>query len=97
MMESNDTIQDIKYRVQYTDLELEAMSNAEELKSWKDNFQQLKIKYEELLEVHEETVKERDFYREKYINEALQYNYLKNDLDDLKERIYQLEITHKKR
>lgn len=71
---------------QYSDEELMAMEyNAikEERDSWRRNFEELKIKYEELQNLFVETEDELNEYREKFVNEALQHNYLKNDYEYL--------------
>ena len=47
--------------------------------SWRRNFDELKIKYEELQNLFVETEDELNEYREKFVNEAIQHEYLKND------------------
>lgn len=86
---------------QYTDEELMQMeynSMKSERDSWRRNFEELKIKYEELQNLFVETDDELNEYREKFITESLQHNYLKNDYDylseeltDIKVRLYKLE------
>lgn len=78
----NPTIQDLKYMSQYTDEELMQMEyNAmkSERDSWRRNFEELKIKYEELQNLFVETDDELNEYRDKFVNEAIQHEYLKND------------------
>jgi len=80
----NPTIQDLKYMSQYTDDELIQMEfNAikKERDSWRRNFEELKIKYEELQNLFVETDDELNEYREKFVNEAIQHEYLKNDYE----------------
>lgn len=70
----------------YKDEELMAMEYAAikmERDSWRRNFEELKVKYEELQNLFVETEDELNDYREKFINEALQHNYLKNDYEYL--------------
>jgi len=88
---------------QYSDEELMQMEyNAmrDERDSWRRNFQELKKKYEELQELFVETDDELNEYREKFVNEALQHNYLKNDYEylaqdmiEVKSRLSVLEAT----
>ena len=66
----------------YKDEELMAMEYSAmkmERDSWRRNFEELKVKYEELQNIYVETEDELNHYREKFIDEALQHNYLKND------------------
>lgn len=82
---------------QYSDEELMQMEYAAMKKerdgllecvvSWRKNFEELKEKYEELQNLFVETDDELNEYREKFINEALQHNYLKNDYEYLLEEI----------
>jgi hypothetical protein len=67
---------------QYSDEELMQMEyNAmkDERDSWRRNFEELKVKYEDLQELFVETDDELNLYRDKFIDESLQHNYLKND------------------
>ena len=71
---------------QYTDEELMEMEyNAikQERDSWRRNFEELKIKYEELQNLFVETDDELNEYRDKFVNEAIQHEYLKNDYEYL--------------
>ena len=68
------------------------------VQSWRRNFEELKIKYEELQNIYVETEDELNEYRNKFIDEALQHNYLKNDyeylqrdMNDVKARLSVLE------
>lgn len=99
----NPTIQDLKYMSQYTDDELIQMEfNAirQERDSWRRNFEELKVKYEELQNLFVETDDELNEYREKFTNEAIQHEYLKNDYEyilrdigELKARLSVVEAT----
>lgn len=99
----NPTIQDLKYMSQYTDDELIQMEfNAitKERDSWRRNFEELKIKYEELQNLFVQTDDELNEYREKFVNEAIQHEYLKNDYEyilrdigELKARLSVVEAT----
>lgn len=71
--------------------------------SWRRNFEELKTKYEELQNLFVETEDELNEYREKFVNEALQHNYLKNDYEylqhdmlEVKSRLSVLEAMTKK-
>lgn len=71
--------------------------------SWRRNFEELKVKYEELQNIYVETEDELNEYREKFVNEALQHNYLKNDYEylqhdmlEVKSRLSVLEAMTKK-
>ncbi len=88
------TIQDLKYMAQYSDEELMKMeydAMKQDRDSWRRNFEELKIKYEDLQNIYVETDDELEFYRNKFIDESLQHNYLKNDMDEVKARISVLE------
>ena len=83
---------------QYTEMEMDLMSLTAERDSWRKNFEELKVKYEELQDLFVATDDELNEYRDKFVNEALQHNYLKNDYDylneqltDIKVRLYKLE------
>lgn len=87
------TIQDLKYMAQYTDdelMEMEYNAIKSERDSWRRNFEELKIKYEELQNLFVETDDELNEYREKFVNEALQYNYLKNDYEYLQQDMLEI-------
>jgi hypothetical protein len=90
---------------QYSDEELMQMEyNAmrDERDSWRRNFEELKIKYEELQNLFVETDDELNIYRGKFIDEALQNGYLRNDYEymqrdmlELKADISTLKAMHK--
>jgi predicted nucleic acid-binding Zn-ribbon protein len=78
---------------QYSDEELMQMEyNAmrDERDSWRRNFEELKIKYEELQNLFVETDDELNIYRGKFVDEALQNGYLKNDYDYLRQDMLEL-------
>jgi len=77
---------------------MDLMSLTAERDSWRKNFEELKVKYEELQDLFVATDDELNEYRDKFVNEALEHNYLKNDYDylneqitDIKVRLYKLE------
>jgi predicted nucleic acid-binding Zn-ribbon protein len=86
---------------QYSDEELMRMEYdaiKKERDSWRRNFEELKIKYQELQNIYVETEDELNEYRDKFVNEALQHNYLKDDYEylqrdmcDVKSRLSVLE------
>lgn len=86
---------------QYSDevlMKMEYDAMKKERDSWRRNFEELKIKYEELQNIYVETEDELNEYRDKFINEALQHNYLKDDyeylqrdMNDVKARLSVLE------
>lgn len=89
----NPTIQDLKYMSQYTDDELIQMEfNAitKERDSWRRNFEELKIKYEELQNLFVQTDDELNEYREKFVNEAIQHEYLKNDYEYMRTEMLEM-------
>lgn len=77
----------------YKDEELMAMEYTamkKERDSWRRNFEELKIKYEELQNLFVETDDELNEYREKFVNEAIQHEYLKNDYEYLQRDVHEL-------
>jgi uncharacterized coiled-coil DUF342 family protein len=78
---------DVKYHAQYTDAEMDAMHYKELADSWQRNFEELKVKYEELQNVFVETEDELNYYRNKFVDESIQRGYLMNDYDYLKEEL----------
>lgn len=78
---------------QYTDEELMQMEyNAmkTERDSWRRNFEELKIKYQELQNLFVETDDELNEYRDKFVNEAIQHEYLKNDYEYIMQDIIEI-------
>ena len=92
---------------QYSDEELMQMEyNAmrDERDSWRHKFEELKIAFEELQELFVETDDELNIYRGRFIDEALQNGYLKNDYEYLQQDMLQMKAeisilkeTHKQR
>ena len=70
---------------QYSEIEMDAMTYKAQADSWRENFEELKVKYEDLQEVFVETDDELNYYRDKFIDESLQNEYLKNDYGYLRE------------
>lgn len=70
-------------RMEYTAMKMER-------DSWRRNFEELKIKYEELQNIYVETEDELNEYREKFVNEALQHNYLKNDYEYMRTEMLEM-------
>jgi len=67
--------------------------------SWRKNFEELKVKYEELQDLFVETDDELNIYRDRFVDEALQnsslkldYNYLREDIMEVKARLASIEI-----
>ena len=52
--------------------------------SWRKNFEELKVKYEELQDLFVETDDELNIYRGRFVDEALQNSSLKLDYDLLR-------------
>lgn len=78
---------------QYTDEELMQMEyNAikTERDSWRRNFEELKIKYQELQNLFVETDDELNEYRDKFVNESIQHEYLKNDYEYIMQDIIEI-------
>lgn len=80
-------VNDAKYFAQYTDAEMDAMHYKAEAESWRKNFEELKVKFEELQNIYVETDDELNYYRNKFVEESLQRGYLLNDYDYLKEEL----------
>jgi len=89
----NESIQDMKNAAMYSDEELMQMEyNAIKLErdSWRRNFEELKIKYEELQNLFVETNDERNEYRDKFVNESIQHEYLKNDYEYMRDELIEM-------
>jgi chromosome segregation ATPase len=78
----------------YTDMEMDLMCATADARQWRERFDGLKKKYEELLYKHEElqnlfveTEEELDYYREKYVQEALKYDSIKTELLTINSRL----------
>lgn len=70
---------------QYTEMEMDLMSLKAERDMWFSKFEELQDKFEELQELFVSTDDELNYYRDKFIDESLQHNYLKNDYDYLRQ------------
>lgn len=66
-------------QMEYNALKKERDDLLECVVSWRKNFEELKVKYEELQNLFVETDDELNEYRDKFVNEAIQHEYLKND------------------
>lgn len=78
---------------QYSDevlMKMEYDAMKKERDSWRRNFEELKVKYEELQNIYVETEDELDHYRNKFVDEALQHNYLKNDYEYLQQDMIEI-------
>jgi len=69
---------------------MDLMSLKAERDSWRRNFEELKVKYEELQDLFVATDDELNYYRDKFINESLQHDYLKNDYDYLRQDMIEM-------
>ena len=77
---------------QYTEMEMDLMSLTAERDSWRKNFEELKVKYEELQDLFVATDDELNEYRDKFVKEAIQHEYVKNDYDYLSEQLYDIKV-----
>lgn len=59
------------------------VDNSQE-ESWRKNFEELKVKYEELQDLFVETDDELNIYRGRFVDEAIQNSSLKLDYDLLR-------------
>ena len=82
----------------YTDIEMDLMCANAEAKQWRERFDELKRKYEELLYKHEElqnlfvqTDDELREYQGKFVKESLKYDALSREMTEVKSRISTLE------
>ena len=74
----------------YNETEIAQMHNQGKEASWRQNFEELKVKYEDLQDLFVQTDEELDYYRNKFIDESIQRGYLINDYDYLKEELREL-------
>lgn len=80
---------------EYTDEELMRMeydSMRQDRDDWRCNFEELRLKYEDLQELFVHTDEELDYYREKYVDEAIANEHLDDDYDVLFEEINLMKI-----
>jgi predicted nucleic acid-binding Zn-ribbon protein len=87
----------------YNETEIAQMHNQGKEASWRQNFEELKVKYEDLQDLFVQTDEELDIYRGKFVDEALQNGYLKNehgylrdDIQEIKSRLHTLELLVEK-
>ena len=87
----------------YNETEIAQMHNQGKESSWRQNFEELKVKYEDLQDLFVQTDEELDIYRGKFVDEALQngylqndYGYLRDDIREIKSRLYSLELLVEK-
>ena len=71
---------------------MDLMSLTAERDSWRKNFEELKVKYEELQDLFVVTDDELNEYRDKFVKEAIQHEYVKNDYDYLSEQLYDIKV-----
>jgi len=71
---------------------MDLMSLTAERDSWRKNFEELKVKYEELQDLFVATDDELNEYRDKFVKEAIQHEYVKNDYDYLSEQLYDIKV-----
>ena len=80
----------------HSEMEIAQMHEQGKEISWRKNFEELKVKYEDLQELFVETDDELNYYRDKFIDESLQNEYLKNDYgylrEDMEEVKYRLSV-----
>jgi chromosome segregation ATPase len=73
-------------------MEMDLMSLTAERDMWFSKFEELQDKFEELQELFVSTDDELNYYRDKFIDESLQHNYLKNDYDYMREEMRELKV-----
>lgn len=77
--------------MKYTDTEMDLMHYKAEAESWRRNFEELKVKYEELQNLFVEVDDELLYYKEKFINESIQKDILRSDIEEIKYRLSEVE------
>lgn len=83
----------------YSEMEIDQMHDQGKKASWRQNFEELKVKYEDLQDLFVQTDEELNIYRGRFIDEAIQNGYLKNDcgylredMQEIKSRLHSLEL-----
>jgi chromosome segregation ATPase len=71
-------------------MEMDLMSLKAERDMWFSKFEELQDKFEELQELFVSTDDELNYYRDKFVDESLQHNYLKNDYDYLRQDMIEM-------
>ena len=69
---------------------MDLMSLKAERDMWFSKFEELQDKFEELQELFVSTDDELNYYRDKFVDESLQHNYLKNDYDYLRQDMIEM-------
>lgn len=77
-------------QMEYNALKKERDDLLECVVSWRKNFEELKVKYEELQNLFVETDDELNEYRDKFVNEAIQHEYLKNDYEYMRDEMLEM-------
>ena len=83
----------------YSEIEMDAMTYKAQADMLKENLEDLQVRYEELQDLFVETDEELNIYRGKFVDEAIQnsslkldYNYLHEDILEVKARLASIEI-----
>jgi chromosome segregation ATPase len=71
-------------------MEMDLMSLKAERDMWFSKFEELQDKFEELQELFVSTDDELNYYRDKFVEESLQHEYLKNDYDYLRQDMIEM-------
>jgi chromosome segregation ATPase len=71
-------------------MEMDLMSLKAERDMWFSKFEELQDKFEELQDLFVSTDDELNYYRDKFVSESLQHNYLKNDYDYLRQDMIEM-------
>ena len=69
---------------------MDLMSLKAERDMWFSKFEELQDKFEELQELFVSTDDELNYYRNKFVEESMQHDYLKNDYDDLRQDMIEM-------
>ena len=77
-------------QMEYNALKKERDDLLECVVSWRKNFEELKVKYEELQNLFVETDDELNEYRDKFVNESIQHEYLKNDYEYMRDEMLEM-------
>ncbi len=83
----------------YSEIEMDAMTYKAQADMLKENFEELRVKYEELQDLFVSTDEELNMYRGRFVDEAihnsslkLDYDYLREDIIEVKARLSSIEI-----
>lgn len=68
----------------YSEIEMDAMTYKAQAEMWRENFEDLQVKYEEIQDLFVSTDEELNIYRGRFVDEALQNSSLKLDYDCLR-------------